>query len=257
VYAVDNVGYKSAVVVSDGVTLDLTPPEPEYLFHTGNNILNNPSFETASSTLQYADVNATDICNITDNYQPTSWNLSTSGCVAVVYSSTNLARNGQSFIFIRGSVIQPLNGLVVGGLYRVSFFSSHLSISSSTQSNKEGFVQFGDKKHVFLIYTKAYRGDGNKNSKVREEVSWHKHTFYFTALTTSTNLEIGSVDDKTGIFVDHMTLEHVTRDKNNGTNGLHVQAHVVSLHEWGSIHGSWGFVEDVSSITEYLWAIGK
>ncbi|XP_055997828.1 uncharacterized protein LOC125647098 [Ostrea edulis] len=256
VYAVDNVGYKSSVVVSDGVTLDHTPPEPEYLLHSGSNILSNPSFEIASNVLQSSAVNTTDICNITVDYQPNSWNLSYSGCVAVVSSGKNLARDGRSFLFIRGSVTQYLNGLVVGGLYRVSFFSSHLSISSSTQSNKEGFIQLGDKKHVFLIYTKAYRGDGNENSQVREEVSWHKHTFYFTAMKTSTNFEIGSVDDKTGIFVDHIAFEHVTRDKNNGTSGLQVQAHVVSLHEWGSIHGSWSFVEDVSSITEYMWAIG-
>jgi hypothetical protein len=245
------------VVVSDGVILDLTPPEPEYLLHTGNNTLNNPSFEAASSTLQYSAVNATDICTISVDYEPANWKLSSPGCVAVVSSNKNLARDGRSFLFVKGSLIQFIDGLVVGGLYRVTFFSSHLSISSSTQSNKEGFVQLGDKKHVFFIYTKAYRGDGNENSQVREAVSWHKHTFYFTALTTSTNFEIGSVDGKTGVFIDHITLEHVMRDKNNGTNGLHVQAHVVSLHEWGSIHGSWSFVEDVSSITEYLWAIGN
>ncbi|XP_061181031.1 uncharacterized protein LOC133189645 [Saccostrea echinata] len=256
VYAVDNVGYKSSVVVSDGVTIDLTPPEPQYLFHTGSNILTNPSFEMSPNVLQSEDVNTTDICNVTVDYQPSSWNLSSPGCAAVVSSNKNLARDGRSFLFVRGSVTQRLNELVVGGLYRVNFYSSHLSISSSTQSNKEGYIQMGDKRHVFLIYTKPYRGDGNEKLSAREEVSWHKHTFYFIAMGKSADLQVGSVDEKTGIFVDHMTVEHVERDSKNGTSGLHVQAHVVYLHEWGSVHGSWSFVEDVSSITEYQWAIG-
>nr|XP_034314147.1 uncharacterized protein LOC105348718 isoform X1 [Crassostrea gigas] len=255
VYAVDNVGYKSTVVVSDGVTIDTTPPEPQYLFHIGSNILNNPSFETSPNVLQSGDVNATNICNVSVDYQPSGWNLSSGGCAAVVSSNKNLARDGLSFLFVRGSVSQILSGLMVGGLYRVSFFSSHLSISSSTQSNKEGFIQVDNKKHVFLIYTKAYRGDGGQ-STAREEISWHKHTFYFVAREGSAVFELGSVDDRTGICVDNVVVEHVERDQNNGTSGLHVQAHVVYLHEWGSVHGSWSFIEDVSSITEYLWAIG-
>nr|XP_022306198.1 uncharacterized protein LOC111112738 [Crassostrea virginica] len=178
------------------------------------------------------------------------------GCVAVVSSNKNLARDGRSFLFVQGSVSQTLDGLLVGGLYRVSFFSSHLSVSSSTQSNKEGFVQLQDKKHVFLIYTKAYRGDGNDQSTVREEISWYKHTFYFVALKQTAEFVLGSVDDRTGIYVDNVVVELVMRDQSNGTSGCHVQAHVVYLHEWGSVHGSWSFVEDVSSITEYLWAIG-
>ena len=253
----DNVGYKSSVVVSDGVTVDTSPPEPQYLFHTGSNILTNPSFETSLNVVQSTDVNTTNICNVTVDSQPSGWNLSTGGCVAVVSSNKNLARDGRSFLFVQGSVSQTLDGLVVGGLYRVSFFSSHLSVSSSTQSNKEGFVQLQDKKHVFLIYTKAYRGDGNDQSTVREEVSWHKHTFYFVALKQTAEFVLGSVDDRTGIYVDNVVVEHVMRDQSNGTSGFHVQAHVVYLHEWGSVHGSWSFVEDVSSITEYLWAIGK
>ncbi|XP_078334035.1 uncharacterized protein LOC111124258 [Crassostrea virginica] len=256
VYAVDNVGYISSVRVSDGVSVDTSPPEPQYLFHTGSNILTNPSFETSPNVVQSTNVKATDICNATVDSQPSGWNLSTGGCAAIVSSNKNLARDGRSFLFVRGSVSQTLDGLVVGGLYRVSFFSSHLSVSSSTQSNKEGFVQLEDKKHVFLIYTKAYRGDGNDQSTAREEISWHKHTFYFVALKQTAEFVLGSVDDRTGIYVDNVVVELVMRDQSNGTSGFHVQAHVVYLHEWGSVHGSWSFVEDVSSITEYLWAIG-
>lgn len=67
-----------------------------------------------------------------------------------------VARDGRSFLFFRGSVTQTLANLVEGGLYRLVFFTSHLLISSSTQSNKEGFAKFGNKSHVFFIYTKSF-----------------------------------------------------------------------------------------------------
>ena len=105
-----------------------------------------------------------------------------------------------------------------------------------------------------MIYTKAYRKDGH-GSTSRETVSWHRHTFYFEALETSMNLTIGSVDVTTGIFLDHLTFELVEKSSNQN-EGQTVSAHIVSLHEWGSIHGSWGFIEDISHIADYTWAIG-
>jgi hypothetical protein len=220
------------------------------------NLLSNPSFEISPNVVMADMVNTTNICNETVDYHPSNWTVSSSSCAAVVSSNKNLARDGGSFLFIRGSVTQTVSDLQVGGLYRLNLYTSHLSISSSTLSNKEGFAKFGDKKHVFFIYTKPYRGDEHGESESREIISWHKHTFYFSAQESSTNLMVGSVDRRTGVFVDHLTLEYVQRDKYNGTDGSHAQAHIVYLHEWASVHGSWSFVEDVSPITEYMWAIG-
>ena len=42
VYAVDNVNTKSKIAVSNGVTIDKTSPQPQYLFHSGENIAINP-----------------------------------------------------------------------------------------------------------------------------------------------------------------------------------------------------------------------
>ncbi|KAK3101903.1 hypothetical protein FSP39_007221, partial [Pinctada imbricata] len=130
VYAKDSVGYQSTVAVSDGAIVDMTPPEPNYLFHEGTNKLTNPSFEQSTNEVMIDD--ATD---------------------------------------------------------------------------------------------------------------------------TTMNLTVGSVDITTGIFLDHLTFEVVERSTDS-SKGQRVSAHVVSLHEWGSIHGSWGFIEDVSHIREYTWAIG-
>ena len=185
------------------------------------------------------------------------WNLTAGSCAAVVFSARNMARNGGSFLFIKGSVFQLVDNLIVGELYRINFYTSHLLISASRLSNKEGFFSIGNIKHVFMLYTKAYRHDEHGKSETRELVSWHRHTFYFIAKSVSAVLAIGSVDEKTGLFIDDLSLEMVERDHADQQNGLHVNAHVVYLHEWGSIHGSWSFVEDVSAIKEYKWAIGQ
>lgn len=68
-------------------------------------------------------------------------------------------------------------------------------------------------------------------------------------------LEIGSTDVKTGLYLDHFSLQHIERIRNSSAHA-HVSAHVVYVHQWGSIHGAWSFYEDNSPITEFNWAIG-
>ncbi|KAK3099944.1 hypothetical protein FSP39_012240 [Pinctada imbricata] len=254
VFAIDSVGYESPVSISDGVTIDLTPPEPTYLYHSGWNLLINPSFETSDKVTMVDDLNGTNICTLTSEYKPNDWSLLGQSCVSTIASDKNLAREGRSFAYVRGSLSQTLNNLEIGKLYRVNFFSSHILISESIISNKEGFVKLGNKKHIFMLYTKAYRQDGHVSSS-RESISWHRHTFYFEATSQSSTLTIGSVDTATGIFLDHLTFELVEKSPHS-YNGEQVTSHVVSVHEWGSIHSSWAFIEDVSQIMDYTWAIG-
>ena len=52
VYAVDNVGYSSDVAVSDEVTIDVTPPHPEYLYHTEDNVLKIPHLKHTKDLYQ-------------------------------------------------------------------------------------------------------------------------------------------------------------------------------------------------------------
>lgn len=257
VYAIDNVNRKSDIVVSNGVAVETTPPQPQYLFHVDENLAENPSFEDSIKTLSMDNINKTNICSLISDFHPEKWNLATGSCAAVVSSAKNMARNGGSFFILKGSIKQIINNLIIGELYRVNFYTSHLMISASRLSNKEGFISIGKTKHVFLLYTKAYRHDEHGKSKTRELVSWHRHTFYFIARNISAELSVGSTGDKTGLFIDDLSLQMVERNQVNKTGGQHINAHVVYLHEWGSIHGAWSFVEDVSAIKEYKWAIGK
>jgi hypothetical protein len=242
--------------VSDGAVIDTTPPIPDTFVHTDENVVENPSFEnTGGSEIMWENITSMDICVVSNNYHPLSWVPTSSTCMTVVTSERNLAKDGSSFLFIRGSVHQELVRVMKGFLYKVSFFSSHLPITDSVLANKEGFVQLGDgTKHVFLIYTKTYRRDEHRTSYGREELSWHAHTFYFRATQNVANITIGSVDITTGIFVDNLSVQEV--NFTTGDVSGHVGGHVVYIHEWSSIHGSWSFTDPESPIIDYTWAIG-
>lgn len=241
--------------MSDGVKIDVTPPEPESLVHTNKNLLKNPSFELCKRSLSIDNASLYDMCTLSPDFIPYYWSLASKSCVTVVSSLKNLAREGNSFLFIKGSLKQDIEGLKVGELYRVTLFSSHLMVNAATVSNKEGFISVGNSKHVFLLYSKPYRRDEHSTSLSREIVSWHKHSFYFTATNGKTVLEIGSTEAKTGIFFDNLLLQHVEKIVNKSV-AAHVSAQVKYLHQWGSIHGAWSFFEDNSPITDYSWAIG-
>ncbi|XP_052067298.1 uncharacterized protein LOC127706680 [Mytilus californianus] len=256
VYSVDNAGLKSDIVVSDGAVIDKTPPVPEKFIHVIENLGNNTSFEnTSGDVIMFENVTSIDICMVSTSYHPLSWIPSPFTCMAVVSSDVNLAKDGRYFLFIRGNVHQELPQVIAGQLYRVSFFSSHLSITDSVAANKEGFIQFGDgERLVFLIYTKSYRKDGHGISSDREEISWHTHHFYFRPTENAVNITIGSMDMTTGIFVDDLSVQKV--NLTTGATSGHVLGHVVYLHKWSSIHGSWSFSDPDSPIIDYTWAIG-
>ena len=256
VYAIDSVGRRSSINVSDGIIIDITPPIPEKFIHASEILGNNTSFEnTGGDDVDFENVSSTDICMVSKSYHPLLWIPSEITCMAVVSSDINLAKDGRSFLFIRGNVHQELDQVRAGYLYKVSFFSSHLPITDSVGASKEGFVQVDDAKHVFLIYTKPYRHDGHGLGNSREKISWHAHTFYFKATNDHANITIGSMDMTTGIFLDDLSVQEV--NLTTGATSGHVLGHVVYLHEWSSIHGSWSFTDLESPVVDYTWAIGK
>ena len=105
------------------------------------------------------------------------------------------------------------------------------------------------------MYSKAYRHDEREMDLSRETVSWQRHTFYFSAKESILDFEIGAIGANMGIYLDDISIRHVEKMSNNSVT-THVSAHVVYIHQWGSIHAAWSFIEDFSPITEYNWAIG-
>ena len=218
--------------------------------------MENPSFEnTGGNQIKWENISSTNICMVSNSYHPLSWLPTSTTCMAVVSSDINLAKDGRSFLYIRGSVHQPLVKIMAGHLYKISFFTSHVAIEESVAANKEGFIQLGDDQMVFLIYTKNNRHDRHRDVEGANTLSWHAHTFYFKAAGDRANITIGSMDKTTGLFIDDLSVQEV--NLTTGHVSGHVLGHVVYLHEWSSIHGSWSFTDPESPIIDYTWTIGK
>ncbi|XP_052082402.1 uncharacterized protein LOC127720030 [Mytilus californianus] len=247
VYAVDFVGHVSDTATSNGVVIDETPPTPVQLMFTENSMIKNPSFEDS-------DNNFVDILNMSTTYicgysKPKHWNSSDNDCICVVGSSKSIAMDGRSFLFLRGSVLQTLSNLERDNSYSVNFFTAHVPFEDSVLSTKEGYIEFGNERHVFLVYQKQDKHGSDI------DVSWHSQTFYFTAKNKDVNITFGSMDDTTGILLDNIQFSKV-EVVDGGTHSYPVLSHAVWLHGWSSIHASWQFVDEESPIVEYLWAIG-
>jgi hypothetical protein len=116
-------------------------------------------------------------------------------------------------------------------------------------ANKAGYVQIGDKRHVFMVYTRH-----DKHGSNSQEVDWHHHTFYFRTNTTKATISFGSMTGNTGILFDDIKVQQaILHDHDDSeAHGKHVHAHVVALHQWSSIHAPWGFVDPESPIIDYM-----
>ncbi|XP_076086914.1 uncharacterized protein LOC143057491 [Mytilus galloprovincialis] len=247
VYAVDFVGHVSDTATSNGFTIDETPPTPVQLMFTENNMIKNPSFEDSDNNfVDILNMSTTNICGYS---KPDHWNSSDNDCICVVGSSKSIAMDGRSFLFLRGSVLQTLYNLEKDNFYSVIFFTAHVPFEDSVLSTKEGYIEFGNERHVFLVYQKQDK----HGSEI--DVSWHSHTFYFTARNKDVNITYGSMDDTTGILIDKIQFSKV-EIVDVRTHPYPILSHAVWLHGWSSIHASWHFVDEESPIVEYLWAIG-
>lgn len=246
----DTVGYISSTVVSDGVTIDVTPPEPVSFNYHPHNELHNPSFEsTLTNPSDLVNLNISHPCQFTP---PDHWRLSENGCAVSISSRKLMAPDGRVILLLYGGITQTVT-VTPGVTYRVRFQTTHSPLQSSVLANKEGFVQFGDEQHIFLIYQKAYRIDGQIGN-IHENLHWHQHTYYFVATGSEINVTLGTVDTEKGIAIDDVTISGI-RKRNNGDNN-YVNVHMVSVHAWSSIHVTWQFEDLESAITDYAWAIG-
>ena len=254
VWATDMAGYTSAITVSNGFCVDTMSPLPEFLLTMQENILQNPDFNDTSNAISFHDLNNTNVCQTSNSYEPAQWTVVTGSCVVLVHSGFSKA--GINFVYLIGSLSQSVT--LTAGLYKICFVSSHSILDAAQIANKEGFVQLGVRKHVFLIYTKSYRADDSQASTTREVISWHNHTFYFNVTEDSTlSLTIGSIDRASGFYLDDVQLQRVNKSETQEVYHSQVLGHVIFLHEWASIHGSWSFVTgEWTSILEYSWAIG-
>ena len=254
VFAVDIVGHKSDIERSNGVYVDTTPPIPTDMIHVDDNMATNPSFEMSNGQfVEWDDIYDIKICELNEDFQPFGWNISFGSCVGVIKSHKDIAYDGRSCIVLFGYFSQTIANLTVGSLYRVTFVTSHSPFFGTEIAHKEGFVAMGDKQHVFLLYTKQ-----DEQTSETSKVSWHHHTFYFRSFSKSTEFRLGSLSGKSGLMFDDLKIQPVfyTKPKKESIRGEIVHRHMVTIHDWSSVHASWNFIDPESPIIDYTWAIG-
>ncbi|XP_070570802.1 uncharacterized protein [Ptychodera flava] len=261
VVAVDAAGLESDVAISNGITADETAPIVEERFSFGENLLDNPSFEewdlVFENVTSSSDGKSNDDLS-TSNAIPIDWEVN--GKATVVTSTQIIAQDGNSYVQVYGDIAQDFPS-VVGEKYRVIFYCSHIYPSHTPLVSQEGFVRIPGVYHAFRLYQRPGRHDSHHNS---QQISWHRHVYYFTAAETVSSLVLGSLGTKSGMAIDNVQVHHVglgSRDPpsnpnpiNQYTSPVHVETQV--LHDWNSIHASWNMADLESPITEYMWAIG-
>lgn len=255
VKAVDYIGHVSTTASSNGVTVDTTHPEPTTMEHLDDNIADNPSFENfINPSINWETINNVSLCSGSSTALPINWNYTERTCVSVLESRKNQAMDGRSFIFVEGEIYQKIKNIKVDHLYRVTFVTAHPPILGSVLANKEGYVNLDENRHVFLVYTKQ-----DKHSTASDDLDWHHHTFYFRPVRPEVTIKLGTMTGKTGILFDDLKVQETVIHHNDDVSVNHKQihAHVISLHEWSSIHASWNFYDPESPIVDYMWAIGR
>lgn len=256
VYAVDIVGHESETVKSNGVIVDITQPIPVEMIHLDTNLASNPSFELLKGNYVLLE-NVTDyssFCVMTEYVQILNWTKESDSCVTVLKSNRNIAFDGRSFVFLNGVISQKVSSLEEDHLYRITFVTSHPYMEGTDGANKEGFVQIGNERHVFLVYTKQ-----DRHTAQTYDIPWHHHTFYFRTVLKNMTISLGSLFGNTGLYFDDVKIQRMNKLKtdSNQTFGKHIFNHIVTIHQWSSVHASWHFVDPESPIIEYTWAIGK
>ncbi|XP_064643194.1 uncharacterized protein LOC135497317 isoform X2 [Lineus longissimus] len=254
VYAVDGVGHRSGVVVSNGVMLDTTPPTILTKLRFGDNIVTNPSFEAGPGIKMAAATSLNKPINFTT---PTGWMNKNRGKSAMItVDDAPLAKHGRHFLFLYGSLYQTLQELVIGEKYILVFYTSHIQPSHSPGPTK-GQVSLPDGNvYVFSQTNRTHRHDVIGNT---HQTSWNKQVFYFYAKSPSGDVVISSNDTKNGFAIDDVSVQKIQDGAAPSTDEYikkDFKTPMLFTVEEDILTVAWDFEDKESPIVEYKLALG-
>ncbi|XP_041351011.1 uncharacterized protein LOC121369994 [Gigantopelta aegis] len=246
VFSFDASGQRSSVSVSDGVTIDFTAPEPVSVVYLGDNLFNNPSFETDSQT-------QTPECN---SNIPSPWETDSDSCVKLISEGSSIARHGNSHVVVSGRMWQTVSALVQGKKYKLTAHFGYPHDISENHPTIEGYIQFGDDKISFSLDPNLCKGicDVGKQTSIL----WHKFTYILKAKTTSVKIAFETSSNEIQLALDHVSLnvvEHTEKSTSQDQDN-NITSTSLFLPYWASIHTVWYFKDDQTPITDNKWAIG-
>ncbi|XP_055958617.1 uncharacterized protein LOC130013975 [Patella vulgata] len=243
VYAVDGSGLKSDVAVSDGTTIDTTPPVPVDIDYIGENLIANPSFEEG----------VTESNKECDDQPPAPWYIDSTSCIKIIQPPPSVSKEGGAYIKVKGHIQQTVFDLNTQSSYHVIVHVGYPHDVSIEHHNVEGFVQFGQETHTFSLDPERCQGICDIDQQPL--ILWNKFTYVFHPREAREVIRIGTsklhmilaVDD---VYVQQVNYIDITRDSN------HLIHHTVFRPYWSSLHLTWHFKDDQSPITDYQWALG-
>ncbi|CAH1787741.1 unnamed protein product [Owenia fusiformis] len=254
VYAIDAADLSSFMSVSDGISIDTTPPDIMQIAESGENLLRNPSFEDGESVFSVYD-NATLWINSADS-APIYWEIEDGSKAAVISSENNEFKNGRKACFLLGTLKQSFN-TAAGKIYALRFFVSHPPYSSIRHVIQNGQIQAPGIHETFRVYPRqemSLINNGNPNVHMSNgsNIAWHKHMYTFRATEATSTIVLQTLEDNSGLLFDDVLVEEITHASSDGT----IQVTYQQINEWSSIHAQWEAVDIESPIVDISWAIG-
>lgn len=236
VRAYDGAGHMSATVTSNGVIVDITTPVRAASVGCEASLI---KVKEISNIIAGMNITVDDPSKCIDI--PTGdWGEIQGSCISTTSEDTNA-------LIVQGTLYRTVN-ITKPGKYRVTFQTSTAALKTLQKATNEGYVSFNGVEHAFLLYTKPGT----------EQLSWQHNTFVFDVTKSgSFDLHIGTWLLQQAIVVTNIAIQRCAVDtqKTMEKSG-HVDARVVFVHDWSSVHAEWSFLDWETNIVEYYWAIG-
>ncbi|XP_070557450.1 uncharacterized protein [Ptychodera flava] len=247
VTAINAAGLESKPAFSDGITVDNTPPKSLLSLVTESNLITNPSFEVFDID------NTTHLCKPWSNGSmcpPKDWRVD--GVAGVIVPSGSDAHSGNTYLIVHGSVSQTITTRY-GETYKVSFFATHIPNTTVPLLSQEGYVQMPGIHRVFKLYQRT-------STHGQEDTKWSEHIYYFTAVADTSMLVIGSIEERNGIALDNVKVQHMANDEERDAvmeapNSC-IQVNSRNDGKKHSLTVKWDVIDAESPIVEYHLAVG-
>ena len=247
VVAVNNAGIRSHDVITNGITVDNSRPSARLWAASTDNLILNPSFESAVVRMSCRGVD-----QMTQE-ATRNWTLSTILSEVVTTSSSEVPFDGCSALLFTGSISQSIS-TSPGAEYELSFAMKR---KSSLKLSEAVIILPGYSRTVSLFsQTGSNYVDG-----------WVRYNFIFTAPGDSNTSEISlsTIDNSHALVVDDFTV--VSHD--NGVDitapstdivvswpeAVHISHSPIS-QSWTQLYVNWDIIDLESGVREYFWAIG-
>ena len=217
VYAVDAAGLVSEAAVSDGATVDLTPPQPEQSVSYGENLVKNPSFE-----------------ELNNDSLPVDWNVE--GEVRVIDAS---------FVELKDGTIYQQLEMEANARYRLT-----IQISQGSGSGDTTYTIIPCAISVANLHTAVGIYD-------QPTAQFTEYTYYFSARNDVEQLTFSTLTEKGSVFLNDVIVQQIHSDDSKIADTLgHVDVDLNVIGGRCTVTASWAVIDPESPIVNYKWAIG-